>query len=119
MKNNPIPPDQARWGRFDELFERSLYILRDILTEAQLPGNHSGTETMVGNFYHSCRDESAIEKQKTAPLTPTLDQIQALKTKTDLIRQIAIMHRDSISALFEFYPQPDLHAAGPRFLYKG
>jgi predicted metalloendopeptidase len=39
MKNNPIPPDKARWGRFDELAEHNLYILRDILTEAQLPGN--------------------------------------------------------------------------------
>ena len=48
MKNNPIPPDKARWGRFDELSERNLYILRDILTEAQLPGKHSATETMVG-----------------------------------------------------------------------
>src|ERR1017187_3304160 len=25
MKNNPIPPDKARWGRFDELFERNLF----------------------------------------------------------------------------------------------
>ena len=50
MKNNPIPPDKSRWGRFDELFERNLYILRDILTEAQAPGKHSATETMVGDF---------------------------------------------------------------------
>ena len=42
MKNNPIPPDRARWGRFDELSERNLYILRDILTEAQLPGKPLG-----------------------------------------------------------------------------
>ena len=41
MKNNPIPPDKSRWGRFDELAERNLYILRDILTEAQAPGKHS------------------------------------------------------------------------------
>ncbi len=41
MKNNPIPPDKSRWGRFNELFERNLYILRDILTDAQLPGKHS------------------------------------------------------------------------------
>src|ERR1039458_5886699 len=34
MKNNPIPPDKSRWGRFDALYERNLYILRDILTEA-------------------------------------------------------------------------------------
>src|ERR1035438_5078063 len=64
---------------------------------------------MVGTFYNSCIDESAIDKEGTAPLTPELDRINGIKTKTDLIRQIAIMHRDSIPALFAFYPQPDMH----------
>ena len=50
MKNNPIPPDKARWGRFDELFERNLYILRDILTEAQAPGKHSAIGDHGGYF---------------------------------------------------------------------
>ena len=45
MKNNPIPPDKSRWGRFDELHERNLYIVRDLLSEAQAPGKH----TAIGN----------------------------------------------------------------------
>jgi len=109
MKNNPIPPDKARWGRFDELFERNLYILRDILTEAQAPGKRSATETMVGTFYGSCMDESAIEKKKTAPLMPELERIHGLKTEAELMRQIAAMHRNSIPALFAFSSQPDMH----------
>jgi len=109
MKNNPIPPDKARWGRFDELFERNLYILRDILTEAQAPGKHSPTATMVGDFYGSCMDESAIEKKGTAPLIAELERIRSIETKAALIRQVAAMHRDSIPALFAFYSQPDMH----------
>jgi putative endopeptidase len=109
MKNNPIPPDKARWGRFDELFERNLYILRDILTEAQAPGKHSPPATMVGDFYGSCMDESAIEKKGTAPLMPELERIRAIETKAALIRQIAAMHRDSIPALFAFSSAPDMH----------
>src|SRR5450755_3935578 len=31
LKNNPIPADQAEWGRFDELHERNQLILRNIL----------------------------------------------------------------------------------------
>ena len=38
MKNNPVPPDKSRWGRFDELAEHNFYILRDILNQAQAPG---------------------------------------------------------------------------------
>lgn len=88
-KNNPIPPERARWGRFDEVSERNLYILRDILTEAQLPGNHSATETMVGDFYNSCMDESTIEKNRdgSADSNPGAD---SGNTKTDLIRQFRV-----------------------------
>src|SRR5690242_2557639 len=31
---HPIPPDRAVWGRFDELEERNLAVLRDILEKA-------------------------------------------------------------------------------------
>ena len=109
MKNNPVPPDKARWGRFDELAERNLYILRDILTEAQAPGKHTAAETMVGTYYASCMDESAIEKKGTAPVAPELERINGVKTKEDLIRQVATMHRNATPALFAFYPQPDMH----------
>ncbi|HXM10336.1 MAG TPA: M13 family metallopeptidase [Terriglobales bacterium] len=109
MKNNPIPADKSRWGRFDELAEHNLYILRDILNQAQSPGNHSAAETMVGAYYASCMDESAIEKKGIAPLTPELERIDAIKTKADLIREVASMHRNATPALFAFYPQPDMH----------
>jgi predicted metalloendopeptidase len=72
MKNNPVPPDKSRWGRFDELAEQNLYILREILNQAQAPGQHSASEKMVGTFYAACIDESTIEKKGTAPLTPEL-----------------------------------------------
>jgi putative endopeptidase len=108
-KNNPVPPDKARWGRFDELFERNLYILRDILTEAEAPGKHSDIETKVGNFYGSCMDESAIEAKGTAPLRPELERISGIKSNTELIAQVAYMHRSGIPALFAFYSQADMH----------
>jgi putative endopeptidase len=109
MKNNPVPADKSRWGRFDELAEHNLYILRDILTEAQAPGKHTAPETLVGDYYASCMDESAIDKKGTAPLMPALERIDGIKTKEDLIRQVATMHRNATPALFAFYPQPDMH----------
>src|SRR5580704_12824281 len=111
-KNNPIPPDKARWGRFDQLFDRNLYILRDILTEAQAPGKHSAIETMVGNYYGSCMDLSAIEEKGTAPLLPELKKIDGVKSNSELIEQIAYMHRNGTSALFAFYSGADMHDSG-------
>src|ERR1700688_3082506 len=34
---NPIPPDQSRWARFNELAERNLRIEREILEKAAQP----------------------------------------------------------------------------------
>ena len=116
-KNNPVPPDKSRWGRFDALYERNVYILRDILTEAQAPGKHTAIEKMVGDYYGSCMDESAIEKRGTAPLAAELDKINAVKSREDFIRQIANLHRSGTPALFAFYPQPDMHDSAQTIAY--
>ena len=109
MKNNPVPPDKSRWGRFDELAEHNFYILRDILNQAQAPGQHSAPEKMVGEFYAACMDESTIEKKGTAPLTPELERLNSVNTKADVIKQVAYMHQHGRPALFAFYGQPDMH----------
>ena len=117
MKNNPVPPDKSRWGRFDELAEQNLYILRDILNQAQAPGQHSASEKMVGTFYAACMDESTIEKKGTAPLTPELERINAVQSKADVIKQVAYMHQQSRPALFAFYQQPDMHDSSATIAY--
>jgi predicted metalloendopeptidase len=117
MKNNPVPPDKSRWGRFDELAEHNLYILRDILTQAQAPGQHSATEKMVGEYYAACMDESAIEARGTASLTPALERINAVNSKPELIKQIAYMHQNATPALFAFYSQPDMHDSNATIAY--
>jgi putative endopeptidase len=128
MKNNPIPPDKARWGRFDELAEHNLYILRDILTDAQASGKQTSIETMIGTYYGSCMDEATIENKGAAPLTPELEKIATVATKADFIRQVAYMHRNAtppattqnlrnMSALFAFYSQPDMHDSRQTIAY--
>src|SRR5271156_4495334 len=54
-KNNPIPSDQVRWGRFNELNERNNYLLYTILEKA---GNSSADRTPLqkqyGDFFAAC-----------------------------------------------------------------
>ena len=64
MKNNPIPPDKSRWGRFNELAEYNLYILRDILEQAQAPGRTpSPIQKKVGDYYGACMDEASHREE--------------------------------------------------------
>ncbi|MFZ0912578.1 MAG: M13 family metallopeptidase [Candidatus Korobacteraceae bacterium] len=109
MKNNPIPADKTRWGRFNALDEHNLYVLRDILDQAQANGKHSAIQQKVGDYYAACMDESTVEKKGTAPLQPEMERIAAIKTKQEIIPQVAYMHSQGITVLFSFYPMPDMH----------
>jgi len=108
LKNNPIPADQAEWGRFDELHERNQFILRNILTTASAdnPGR-SSNDQKIGDYYYSCMDEAGIEAKGTAPLKPYLDGIDGLRDKSQLPALIAQLQNNGVRALFEFGSEPD------------
>ena len=102
MKNNPIPADQAAWGRFNELAERNRMFLREILEQAAKATNRTPNEQKIGDYYASCMDEAAINKKGVAPLQPVLDQINSLQDKSQLTPLIARLHRDNVDVLFSF-----------------
>jgi endothelin-converting enzyme/putative endopeptidase len=102
-RNNPIPADQSRWGRFEALAERNREILRQILEEAAQPDPKRDAVTQkIGDYYAACMDEKAIDAKGLAPLQPEIDRIRALKDKSELAAEIARLHRNGVEALFEF-----------------
>jgi putative endopeptidase len=109
IKNNPIPADKSRWGRFNGLADYNQYVLREILDQAQASKNPSPIQKKVGDYYAACMDEAAIEKRGTAPLTPTMEAIEAIKTKQGLIEEVGVLHRNGINVLFSFSQMPDMH----------
>src|SRR5689334_15909686 len=75
---NPIPSDQASWGRFAELAQRNRDVLHDILEKASKTDHkRDAIETQVGDYYAACMDESTIEKKGTTPIQPWLTKIDA------------------------------------------
>ena len=98
-KNNPIPPDQSRWARFNELAERNLAIERGILEKA------AGSQ--IGEFYAACMDEPAIERKGIQPIEPLLKQIDALTSKRELAGEMVRLHMAGVRALFTFSVRPD------------
>jgi endothelin-converting enzyme/putative endopeptidase len=111
-KNNPIPSDQARWGRFNELAEYNRQILHQILEKASA-NDPKRTPVMqkVGDMYESCMDESGVNAKGAAPLEPELNRIAAIHSKDDFITTIAYLHSLGVPALFGFGAAPDLHNA--------
>ncbi|HEY6249873.1 MAG TPA: M13 family metallopeptidase [Candidatus Angelobacter sp.] len=111
-KNNPIPADQSRWGRFNELAEYNRQLLHEILEKAS--ANHAKRDPItqkIGDMYASCMDEKSVNSKGSDPLKPLLDRIAAISDKDQLIDTIAFLHANGINALFGFGAQPDLHNA--------
>ncbi|HWR34903.1 MAG TPA: M13-type metalloendopeptidase [Clostridia bacterium] len=108
---NPVPGDKSRWGRFQELGEYNLSVLHGLLEKAIEPGNHSAIEQKVGNFYAACMDEKAVDALGAKPLRPEFDRIAKIKTRADVLAQVAHMQSVGIPALFGFGASPDMHDA--------
>jgi endothelin-converting enzyme/putative endopeptidase len=111
-KNNPIPSDQSRWGRFDQLRENNLAIEREILEKAAKPGaNRTAVEQKIGDYYAACMGEPAIEAKGIQPIAPLLKEIDAITSNVasngDLAKLMVHLHNAGVNALFNFYARPD------------
>jgi putative endopeptidase len=108
MANNPIPPDQSRWGTFDALADRNRAVLHGILEKASADDpKRSAVEQKIGDFYASCMDESAIDQLGIKPLEPELKRIEAINSKDQIADELVRLHPLGVGALFSFYATPD------------
>ncbi len=108
IKNNPLPGDQSRWTRFNELSEHNQEIERTILEKAARKDTaRTPLQQKIGDYYASCMDEAAIDRKSVEPLKPMLDSIEAIKSVDQLTGEIARLQSEGIRALFSLRVQPD------------
>ena len=82
-KNNPIPADQTRWGRFNELSERNNYLLyADLKAAADAP--KTPLQKKYGDYFAACMNEDLANTLGAKPIDPWLKQVAALKDKKQL-----------------------------------
>ena len=95
MKNNPIPPDQARWSVYGKLGTDNLQFLWGILDDVSKPvASRTPEQQKIGDYFASCMDTAAIEKRGTEPIQPVLKQIAEMKSKAEFGRWLAKQHLD-------------------------
>ena len=106
LKANPIPADQSRWGRFNELSERNKEILRDVL-EAAAAAPKDDSSRRIGALYGACSDEASVEAAGLSPLASAFDAIKALASVKDLAPLLGRLHRDGVNAGFGYGSDQD------------
>jgi len=73
-KNNPIPGDQTRWGRFNELAEYNNYLLySDLKAAADAP--KSSLQKKYGDFFAACMNADLADRLGAKPIDPILQTI--------------------------------------------
>ncbi|MCB1020701.1 MAG: M13 family peptidase, partial [Acidobacteria bacterium] len=107
IDHNPIPSDQSRWGRFDDLRERNLAAMHEILEDAAKKSNPDPLERKLGAYYSACMDESDIASRGLAPLEAQLAPVRALAAKKDLATLTAKLHSAGVGAFFHFGSMED------------
>ncbi len=109
LKGNPLPADQARYGRFIELRLHNRDVLHELLEDAV--AHPTDENRKIAAFYGACMDEKGIEAKGTAPLKPMLDRVAALGDKKDLPALVAYLQENGVNALFDFGSRPDFKDA--------
>jgi putative endopeptidase len=118
LKTAEIPPDQSRWGGFNELHERNLAVNREILEKASAQNlGRDAIDQKIGDYYSSCMDEKAVDAKGLQPLKLELERIAKATDKPALIEAIARAQLIGPNPLFNFYSSPDLHNADQVIAY--
>ncbi|HLW55674.1 MAG TPA: M13 family metallopeptidase [Candidatus Angelobacter sp.] len=110
MKNNPIPSDQPGWSVYAKLTQDNQRFLWGILDElAKRLSGRNANEQKIGDYFGACMDEAAAEKLGAAPLKPQLDEIAALKNKSDVAALLGRQHLATLGRglLFDFGSNQD------------
>jgi putative endopeptidase len=104
----PIPNDRSDYDAFSIMSDYSEVVLHTMLETAAAGGaKRTPNEQKIGDFYASCTDADAIDRNGLKPLQPELDRIAALKSKDELPELFARYQLINDTAWFNYGEQQD------------
>lgn len=108
LTQSPIPKDQARWGAYFELREQTRKDVRAVIQEAAQAQAERGTpRQQVGDLYASVVDTTRRDELGLTPLRDELQRIDAVETRSDLVRLLAWFQRLPADAPLQVDVGPD------------
>lgn len=104
IRENPVPADKKRYGTFDALQDTVSSDLHALLLNASnlTPGNGDRNITLIGQFYRTGMDDTAIEGEGLAPLSGDLATINAIQTRSDITNATILLLRNGSGILYSY-----------------
>ena len=107
IKNNPIPADQSRWGRFNELAERNNYLLY-VELKAAADDPKTPLQKKYGDYFAACMNEDLADKLGAKPVEPVMKTIASLQDKKQLSAMVAeLQSKYAVSTFYLLGVQQD------------
>ncbi len=104
---NPLPPGAASISALEQLDSRARQQQMDLLN-ASMTAPKGAVQLLLGDFWASGLNESAVELDGAQPLAPLLDRIVAIKRTDSIAPTIAALHQVGIPVAFHFGADVDL-----------
>ncbi|WP_106829665.1 M13 family metallopeptidase [Parabacteroides pacaensis] len=108
IKNNPLKPEYARFGTFDQLRENNREQLRTLVEELVSTPQQSGSVgEKISLFYSMGLDSTKLNADGAAPVKSQLKEIEAVSDDASLSKMIAVLHKEGMAPYFALFVGPD------------
>ena len=118
LKKNEIPASESSWGIFSELADRNKQNLHTLLMDLAASHHEAGTNAQkVGDFYSTGMDSATIEQQGLTPVRSYLDEIDAIKTVSDVLKNCVEQQKRGGGPLFSLSVDADFKESSVNAAY--
>lgn len=108
IKNNPLKPEYARFGTFDQLLENNQEQLRVLIEELSATPHEAGSVAgKIGALYAMGLDSTKLNADGVAPVKEELAAINALATKSYVSKMVATLHKEGMAPFFALFVGAD------------
>ena len=115
---NPLKPEFARYGTFDQLRETNEVRLNDLFADIAKAEADPGTvDQKIADLYNMGLDSLRLNNEGVAPLKADLDRLMSVKDREQLAYALAVIHTCSSNPLFSTGVSADLLNSTMNVLY--
>ena len=100
MKNNPIPADQSSWSVYGKLANENQQFLWGILEENAKATGRTPVQQKTGDYFAACMNTAAIDALGDKPILRKLAEIDALKTRAQLLAALITLDHTTQGSFF-------------------
>lgn len=108
MANNPLKPEFARYGSFDQLRENNQEQIKILIEELGKTKNEKGSVAQkIGDLYNQGLDSVRLNKEGVAPVAELLKEIKSANGVADYSRLIARLQKMGSAPFFYLFVDAD------------